>query len=157
MPKGWLHHVTGTWELEVENGALIALRLANSSPAITCEDGDVLRHRSAVASYLDGTYARYPLPLTPKGTPFQSKVWEALQRIPYGQTVSYKQLAENIGAPLAFRAVGTACGTNPIALVIPCHRVLATGGGLGGYAYGLEVKQRLLAYESAPLGMRQTA
>ncbi len=92
-----------------------------------------------------------PLPsdisLEPEGTPFQRKVWNKLQKIPFGKTVSYGQIAQQIGSPGAARAVGAACGANPIPLFIPCHRVLASGGQLGGFGSGLAVKEQLLVHE----------
>jgi AraC family transcriptional regulator of adaptative response/methylated-DNA-[protein]-cysteine methyltransferase len=87
------------------------------------------------------------LPLDVAGTAFQQSVWEALRAIPPGETRSYKQVAAAVGRPDAVRAAGTACGDNNLALLIPCHRVLRSDGGLGGYAYGLERKRALLARE----------
>jgi AraC family transcriptional regulator of adaptative response/methylated-DNA-[protein]-cysteine methyltransferase len=87
--------------------------------------------------------------LEPKGTAFQQKVWTALRQIPVGQTVTYKQLAERIGSPRAVRAVAGACAANPIAVLIPCHRVLRSDGGLSGYRWGVERKRALLARESS--------
>jgi len=81
------------------------------------------------------------------GTPFQQKVWEALSRIPMGETRTYREIAEQIGRPRAARAVGQACARNPILLLVPCHRVTAEGGGLGGFSCGLGVKEALLALE----------
>jgi methylated-DNA-[protein]-cysteine S-methyltransferase len=83
------------------------------------------------------------------GTPFQRRVWAALRRIPAGRTLSYSQLAARIGRPAAVRAVGTANGCNPVSIVVPCHRVIASGGGLGGYGGGLDRKRWLLAHEGA--------
>ena len=87
------------------------------------------------------------MPLAPEGTTFQCSVWKALQTIPYGQTISYKELAERVENPKACRAVGTANGRNPIAIIIPCHRVIAANGTLGGYAGGLDIKTILLKLE----------
>ena len=87
--------------------------------------------------------------LDPKGTPFQQKVWVALRQIPIGETVTYKQLAERIGSPRAVRAVAGACAANPIAVLIPCHRVLRSDGGLSGYRWGVERKRALLERERA--------
>jgi methylated-DNA-[protein]-cysteine S-methyltransferase len=81
------------------------------------------------------------------GTAFQRKVWRALTKIPYGQTRSYAWVARAIGAPKALRAVGTACGANPVPLIIPCHRVIASDGSLGGFGGGLRLKRRLLRLE----------
>ena len=86
--------------------------------------------------------------LNPIGTEFQISIWDALQRIPAGETTTYAQIAENIGRPKAVRAVGTAIGANPIAYLIPCHRVIRTDGTLGGFRWGLECKKKMLAYEN---------
>jgi len=88
------------------------------------------------------------LPLDIRGTAFQQQVWRALQKIPAGRTRSYAEVARSIGRPDAMRAVGSACGANPVALVVPCHRVVQTGGGLGGYRWGVERKRELLEAES---------
>jgi AraC family transcriptional regulator of adaptative response/methylated-DNA-[protein]-cysteine methyltransferase len=92
--------------------------------------------------------ARSPLPLDILGTAFQRKVWEALQRIPAGETRTYGQLAADIGAPKAARAVGAACGANPVSVVVPCHRAVASTGDLTGYHWGIERKKKLLKAES---------
>ena len=97
--------------------------------------------------YLDGKRQGFDLPLAPQGTPFQQKVWQALQTIPYGETRSYKQIAEQIGNPLGCRAVGMANNKNPIGIIIPCHRVIGANGKLVGYAGGLDLKTQLLNLE----------
>lgn len=102
-----------------------------------------------ISEYFTGMRQSFDIALEPQGTEFQKRVWKALQNIPYGATISYKQLAENVGKPGAYRAVGSANGKNPICLLIPCHRVVASDGALGGYSGGLAVKQHLLALESA--------
>ncbi len=89
----------------------------------------------------------FELPLDLRGTPFQRAVWEALQEIPYGETRSYAEIARRVGQPNAVRAVGAANGANPVALIVPCHRVIASGGKLGGYGGGLALKGKLLAME----------
>jgi len=99
--------------------------------------------------YFEGKREQFDLPLAPRGTPFQQQVWQALQRIPYGRTWSYAELAEHIHNPKAIRAVGTANGANPISIIIPCHRVIGSNGTLTGYAGGLERKQLLLQLEGA--------
>jgi len=103
--------------------------------------------RHAVLEFMKGDGSLARLPLDVRGTAFQRRVWHALRRIPAGETRSYQQIARAIGAPRAVRAVGSACGANPAALVIPCHRALRSDGGLGGYAWGIERKKRLLAIE----------
>lgn len=98
-------------------------------------------------AYFAGKLSEFDLPLAPEGTPFQRTVWEELRRIPYGETISYGELARRIGNPNASRAVGLANGSNPIAIVIPCHRVIGSTGKLTGFGGGLEVKRRLLEIE----------
>lgn len=97
--------------------------------------------------YFAGERTTFDLPLAAEGTPFQRRVWEALSAIPYGETVSYGELARRIGQPTASRAVGLANGRNPISIVVPCHRVIGSSGKLVGYGGGLERKQTLLALE----------
>jgi AraC family transcriptional regulator of adaptative response/methylated-DNA-[protein]-cysteine methyltransferase len=100
-----------------------------------------------IRRFIDGETGLARVPLDIRGTVFQRRVWEELRRIPQGETRTYADIARAIGAPAAVRAVGSACGANPVALVIPCHRAVRTDGGLGGYAWGLDVKRRLLAAE----------
>ena len=102
-------------------------------------------------AYFSGERREFDLPLALKGTDFQLRVWRCLQTIPYGQTISYLQLAERIGNPKAVRAVGLANGANPIPIVIPCHRVIGSNGSLTGFGGGLPTKQNLLALESRQL------
>ncbi len=100
-----------------------------------------------IKKYLTGQLRRFDYPLDLRGTPFEKKVWMELVKIPYGKTRSYKEVAQAIGHPKAFRAVGNANGSNALPLVIPCHRVIASGGGLGGYGHGLKMKKQLLDFE----------
>jgi AraC family transcriptional regulator, regulatory protein of adaptative response / methylated-DNA-[protein]-cysteine methyltransferase len=102
---------------------------------------------AAVSAYIEGREREIAVPLDVAGTPFQQRVWRALQGIPYGQTRSYAQVAESISAPRAARAVASACARNRVSLVIPCHRVVRGSGALGGYRWGLARKERLLARE----------
>jgi len=98
-------------------------------------------------AYFSGKRQQFDLPLALVGTEFQKRTWAGLLEIPYGQTISYAELARRIGNPKAVRAVGTANGANPISIIIPCHRVIASDGTLGGYGGGLDVKRDLLALE----------
>ena len=98
-------------------------------------------------AYFNGTLRQFDVPVAPQGTPFQRSVWAALQQIPYGETVSYGELARRLGNPKAVRAVGLANGSNPISIIIPCHRVIGSNGSLVGYGGGLPTKQALLALE----------
>lgn len=97
--------------------------------------------------YFEGKRRTFDLPLAPQGTPFQKRVWAALQTIPYGTTINYRQLAEKIGNLAAIRAVGRANGSNPIPIIIPCHRVIGTDGTLTGFGGGLPLKAELLKLE----------
>ncbi|MGH2730555.1 MAG: methylated-DNA--[protein]-cysteine S-methyltransferase [Actinomycetota bacterium] len=100
-----------------------------------------------LTAYYTGSRKTFDVALNPTGTPFQRRVWEGLSAIPYGETVSYGELARRIGKPKAVRAVGRANGANPIAVIIPCHRVIGANGTLTGYGGGLDRKAKLLALE----------
>jgi methylated-DNA-[protein]-cysteine S-methyltransferase len=121
--------------------------------AVACESDPVL---AAAASQLDayfrGELTSFDLPLSLEGTQFQRCVWMALQSIPYGQTISYGELARRIGQPSASRAVGLANGRNPVAIVVPCHRVIGADGSLTGYGGGMDRKRFLLALEQRASG-----
>lgn len=102
---------------------------------------------SSIEDLLNGKKLSQKIMLSIKGTDFQKMVWEELMKIPFGEYVSYGEIAATIGKPGASRAVGTAVGRNPIAYFIPCHRVLAAGGGIGGYYWGTKVKERIMEWE----------
>jgi O-6-methylguanine DNA methyltransferase len=102
-----------------------------------------------VEDYLAGRQFEFDLPLSYRGTQFQTNVWQALTKIPFGETRSYGEVAEMIGKPAAMRAVGQANGRNNLPLVVPCHRVIAAGGKIGGFSGGLSLKKALLAHETA--------
>ncbi len=106
------------------------------------------RVRAELAAYFDGTLTAFTIPLVMSGTPFQSATWDQLKAIPFGQTRSYAQLAKMVGNPKAVRAVAGSNANNGLAIIIPCHRVIATGGGLGGYAGSISRKQWLLDHEA---------
>jgi len=103
--------------------------------------------RKELEEYFKGTRKTFQLPLALKGTPFQQKVWQVLMTIPYGETMTYKQVAEAIGNPKACRAAGMANNRNQIPIIIPCHRVIGSNGKLVGYAGGLHIKEKLLEME----------
>ena len=102
---------------------------------------------SQLRRYLGGQLKTFDCPLDMEGTPFQKRVWAALEKIPYGKTRSYADIARAIGHPKAFRAVGNANGSNPVPILVPCHRVIESNGGLGGYGQGIGIKKRLLDFE----------
>jgi methylated-DNA-[protein]-cysteine S-methyltransferase len=107
-----------------------------------------------LAAYFDGALHDFSIALEPRGTVFQKQVWNELRRIPYGETISYGELARRIGQPGASRAVGRANGQNPISIIVPCHRVIGADGTLTGYGGGLDRKQRLLELERAAIYSR---
>jgi methylated-DNA-[protein]-cysteine S-methyltransferase len=102
-----------------------------------------------LAAYFAGERVAFDVALAPAGTPFQRLVWSALRDIPYGETMTYAQLAAQIGRPAAVRAVGAANGRNPVSVIVPCHRVIGSDGGLTDYGGGLDRKERLLRLEGA--------
>lgn len=110
--------------------------------------------RRQVEAYAAGRRRSFDLPLAPYGTAFQRKVWRALERLPFGTTTSYGALASSLRLPRAARAVGRANATNPICLVVPCHRVVGADGSLTGFAFGEDIKRRLLDHESAAVAGR---
>lgn len=145
MPHLAFNSPVGPLALFEEDGAIVALDWGflpenEETPLL-------LRARTQLEEYFEGRRKDFDLPLRPMGTVFQRRVWEALSRIPHGQTRSYGDLAEELGT--APRALGGACGRNPIPVIIPCHRVLASNGGLGGYSGqdGVETKAFLLRHE----------
>ncbi len=105
--------------------------------------------RREVTEYFAGDRKAFAVPVAPEGTAFQQKIWAKLQHIPFGETRSYGQLAAESGNPAASRAVGRANATNPICLIVPCHRVIGTDGSLTGFAFGEDIKRRLLEHEGA--------
>lgn len=139
----------GSLTLVEEDGALVQLSFDGYTVLESEEvDSPLLREAERqLASYFAGQLQVFSLPLCTRGTPFQEKVWCALQKIPYGETRTYGELAAMIGQPTVARAVGGANHRNPLAIIIPCHRVVAAHGGLGGYGGGLDKKQWLLALE----------
>jgi AraC family transcriptional regulator of adaptative response/methylated-DNA-[protein]-cysteine methyltransferase len=116
---------------------------------ISRNSGGVARWVRQIVRHLAGRQPELALPLDIQGTAFQRRVWDALRQIPYGETRSYTEIARQTGQAKARRAVARACATNPVALVIPCHRVIRGDGGLGGYAGGIKNKQALLAAEKS--------
>jgi methylated-DNA-[protein]-cysteine S-methyltransferase len=146
----------GALVLAFADGALVSLQfarrgggVARAGAAAAARGGAlVLRARRELAEYFAGRRTAFDLPLGPAGTPFQSRVWKALRRIPYGATATYGEIARAAGSPRAVRAVGSACARNPLAIVVPCHRVVGADGALTGYAGGLGRKRALLELEA---------
>jgi len=116
--------------------------------AVIYESALIREAANQLERYLRGELQVFSLPLTPEGTPFMKEVWGILCEIPYGETATYKQIAEKVGRPKAVRAVGLACKRNPLPLFIPCHRVVGSNGHLTGYRGGLKIKEQLLLLEA---------
>jgi AraC family transcriptional regulator, regulatory protein of adaptative response / methylated-DNA-[protein]-cysteine methyltransferase len=126
------------------------LRDEFSAAEVARDDGALAVTITEVLRRIDGCRPALELPVDLRGTAFQLQVWRELTRIPAGETRSYREVAESVGKPHAARAVGNACGSNPTAIVVPCHRVVASDGGLGGFGWGLDRKRLLLANEQQP-------
>lgn len=131
-----------------EDSKIIQLRFKKPETDIEEKETKLIREAiRQIDEYLQGERTSFTLPLNPQGTDYQKAVWSALQRVYYGETKTYKQIAEEIGSPKSCRAVGLANNRNPIAIIIPCHRIIGSNGKLVGYAGGLDVKEKLLALE----------
>ena len=144
----------GPLRLVADEGALTGVYLP-SQPAPAARPGQapvLARAAAQLAEYFAGARRDFDVPLAPRGTGFQERVWRELARIPCGETRSYGELARAIGRPSASRAVGAANGKNPISILVPCHRVIGGSGALTGYAGGLAAKRWLLEHEARLLG-----
>lgn len=149
----------GTLLLTGDGRALCGLHMQGGRTAIKVRpewkraDEPFARVEAQLAEYFEGRRTAFDVPLELAGSPFQRRVWAALQEIPYGETVSYGELARRVGAPSAARAVGVANRENPVAVIVPCHRVIGADGSLTGFGGGLERKRVLLELESGVLSM----
>jgi methylated-DNA-[protein]-cysteine S-methyltransferase len=152
----WTDTPIGVLLLVGDGDGLSAISFARNGVAADAPSGSSQCHEhfAAVIAQLNAYFERrlrsFELKLRPRGTPFQLRVWEELQAIPYGETRSYSEVAGRIGKPDAVRAVGAANGANPLPIVVPCHRVLGADGSLTGFGGGLRVKRFLLDLESTP-------
>jgi len=133
-------------------GGVIARRL--SATLVDRDDGILESTRRQIDEYLGGRRTEFDIPLLMVGTDFQSRVWRELMKVPYGATATYSQIARRMGNERAARAVGNACKVNPIAIIVPCHRIIGGGGALVGYGGGLSLKERLLKLERTNAGER---
>ncbi len=140
----------GTLRLCEQDGCITGVYFAKQTQPDTAPCDSLILQQAVqqLNEYFQGERKTFQLPLAPKGTPFQMRVWQALQSIPYGVTWSYKQLAEAAGSPKGYRAAGLANNRNPISIIIPCHRVIGADGSLTGYGGGLEIKALLLELEN---------
>ena len=140
-----------TFTLITDENSLLELRLKAEKCSETGNEINPFMKKviQQLDEYFCGRRKVFELPLSPQGTEFQTKVWKDLSSIPYGKTITYKQLAELSGNPRASRAVGMANNKNPIAIIIPCHRVIGSNGNLTGYAGGLDLKRELIELEKS--------
>ena len=141
----------GRFGVEEKEGAVTHLYLNPAGAVLPAEERETPLLAEAMrqlAEYFAGERREFELPLAPEGTPFMRRVWAELVKVPYGATATYGEIAERIGNPGGSRAVGLANNRNPIAIIIPCHRIIGSSGKLVGYAGGVELKERLLALES---------
>lgn len=143
----------GTLVFEARNNAICSIHLATErDAAVPCSapEGSALALAARqMEEYFEGKRTTFSFPMRAEGTPFQHRVWQALNTIPYGETRTYGDVALQIGNPKGARAVGGACNKNPLWIAVPCHRVLGAGGALTGYAYGTGMKQTLLNLEQS--------
>ncbi|HTI87903.1 MAG TPA: methylated-DNA--[protein]-cysteine S-methyltransferase [Alphaproteobacteria bacterium] len=150
MPSISMDSPVGRLLLRERDGAIVAIDW--SGAAETSKASPLLRRaKSALERYFAGTLNDFDIPLAPQGTAFQKRVWDEMCRIPFGETITYGELARRVGS--APRAIGGACGSNPIPIIVPCHRVVAAAGKPGGYsgAGGLDTKAWLLSHERATI------
>ena len=145
----WMDSGIGRLLIMEESGNIIQIGLEMDTPeGAVCLCTPLLgRAKQQLAEYFAGKRQQLLLPLSPQGTIFQKRVWDALRQIPYGETVSYGQIASGVGCPGGARAVGMACNRNPLLIAVPCHRVVGADGRLVGFGAGLPAKEQLLALE----------
>ena len=149
MEKAYLDTAIGIIEITGERNTIFTVGFVDEKLEDSFHDsGMVAKAREQLQEYFDGKREEFDLMLTPYGTPFQRRVWDALQQIPHGKTISYLELSRKLGDALAIRAVASANGKNPITIIIPCHRVIGSDGSLTGYAGGLHRKRFLINLES---------
>jgi methylated-DNA-[protein]-cysteine S-methyltransferase len=151
MPQLTLHSPVGELTLSEEEGAIVAVDWGRGPPSHQRETPLLLEAKRQLDRYFDGKLKDFELPLEPDGSEFQRRVWQLMCAIPYGDTMTYGAMAKRLGG--VARAIGTACGDNPIPIIIPCHRVLGAGGKMVGYSGqgGVETKVALLRLEGALL------
>ena len=149
MNAAFVDTPVGRLRIVADGAAVTAVSWCDASRGRGAAAGVLAEAVAQIAAWFAGRLDTFSLPLAPAGTPFQRRVWRALEAVPYGRTKTYGDIARDVGS--APRAVGRACGANPIPIVVPCHRIVAAGGGLGGYsgAGGGDTKRRLLAFEAA--------
>ena len=148
IEKSYFQSPIGQLEILSDNKWVYGLNISKKKPSISSEHILAKKVHKQLREYFQNKRTKFELPLKFQGTDFQVKVWKALKRIPFGKTQSYSETAKKIKLPKAIRAVGTACGKNPFLILVPCHRVVAQNGDLGGFSAELKNKEFLLSHES---------
>ena len=148
MEKSYFKSPIGIIEIVIENNTLISLKISDKFKKSEKETDFIKDIKNQLDEYFFGRRKIFDIQINPKGTDFQKLVWSELQKIPYGETKSYSEIAAAAGNKNAQRAIGNACNKNPIMIIIPCHRVISKNNNLGGYAYGKSIKQKLLNIEN---------
>jgi len=149
METAHIHTPMGMLEIKGDTSGLVSIHFIDSEATTTGVIPEVLLSAvTQLKEYFNKTRTHFQLPLNPDGTDFQKKVWKQLESIPFGKTTTYQKVANELGDPKVIRAAASANGKNPIAIIIPCHRVIGSDGSLTGYAGGLHRKKWLLEHES---------
>lgn len=151
MPAFFYKTEIGTIGIEEKDGSICGVHFSGEQlpREVDIYESAILKEAAnQLTKYLQGKLKTFSLPLAPAGTAFMQEVWQILHQIPFGETFTYKQIAEKVGRPKAFRAVGQACNRNPIPIFIPCQRVIGSNGKFTGYRGGIDIKKRLLSLES---------
>jgi len=147
MEKSYYKSQIGILEIICENNTLISLKISDKFEKAEKETDFIKDVKIQLDEYFSGSRKFFDIKINSKGTDFQKLVWKELQKIPYGKTKSYSEINVTIGNKNAQRAISNACNKNPIMIIIPCHRVVSKNGSIGGFAYGSEIKQKLLNIE----------
>ncbi len=137
----------GLIEIEADEDSIVGVRFTDCIKSTKNHNVLTSECYKQLVQYCSKKRTIFELPIKLQGTEFQQKVWEEVRKIPYGETRTYQEIARNIGNEKAVRAVGAAIGKNPIAIIVPCHRVIGSNGAMTGYAYGIDKKEKLLAFE----------
>lgn len=148
LVAGTEHGICAVSMADSERPQLQFLTAEYPTAEFQCDDAGLRAWSGAIVKHLAGKQRDLDLPIDVPATPFQRRVWQELCKIPYGQVTWYSHIAERIGRPMAIRAVARACATNPVAIVVPCHRVIGVDGSLRGYRWGLERKQAMIERET---------
>lgn len=156
MEKSYYKSPIGILEIICENNKLVSLKLVDYCEKSNGETDFIKDIKYQLEEYFSGKRSKFNIKINPSGTVFQKRVWQKLQKILYGETKSYSEIANLIGNKNSQRAVGSACNKNPIIIIIPCHRVISKNGSLGGFVYGDSIKQKLINQEKVLSKIKQS-